>query len=102
MKKLLKYLFWVSYYCFLPTPRSLEGYLIRGMRKRWPWKKFKPCVYHNDDGGFWQIWLSNDRGYTSADKALVGVDLHFSMETGKVVGFNVYDERLADLTVQEE
>ena len=97
MIKLFKYLFWVVYYWALPTPRSFEGCLHWGTRTKWPWIKFKPFVWHNDDSGFWHVWLSNEGSHTVAGKALVNVDIHISKETGKVVGFDVKDEVLVDL-----
>ena len=91
--KTLKYLFWVAYYSFGPRPKGLKAYRRRDQRTRSPWRKFKPYLYHNNGGKFWQIRLANDEAYTITCKTL-DVQLHISEETGEVVGFDVTDRSL--------
>ncbi len=91
--KLLRYLFWITYYSLQPPPKDLAACLKRGERTWSPWRKFRPSVHYNDGGRFWQIWLANDPSYTITCKTL-DVALHISEETGEVVGFDVSDRSL--------
>lgn len=93
MGKFIRWLFWNVVYVGRHQPGELGAYLDRRMRCRWPWKKFNPSVYHNDDGNEWHVYLSGERSYTRARQALK-VDLHIGMETGQIVGFDVWDENL--------
>lgn len=90
--KFVTWLFWRVCYAFRPTPRSFEGYLLRGMRTWWPWKKFRPSVWHNDDGKEWEIYLTDERSHTV--RRTIAVDCHIGMESGDIVGFDVWDETL--------
>ncbi len=91
--KTLKYLFWVAYYLLQPRPKDLAACMKRDQRTRSPWQKFKPYIYHNNGGKFWEIRLANDQSYTITCKTL-DVELHISEKTGKVVGFDVTDRSL--------
>lgn len=92
MTKFIRWLFWnAAYLCY--RPKAFEAYLESRMRCRWPWRKFKPVTYHNDYGGMWHVWLSDERCYTEPPRTLK-VDLHIGFESGKVVGFDVWDEDL--------
>ena len=94
MYRFLRYLFWRLYYLPQRRSRDLASYLIRGQRCWWPWRKFRPSVYHNDDGRCWQIWFANDRAHTLAGKPVVLADVDVSMETGAIVGLTIYDTDL--------
>jgi hypothetical protein len=58
----------------------------------WPWKKFRPSVWHNDDGDQWEIYLADERSFTRPQT--IQVDCQIGMESGNIVGFVVYDETL--------
>ena len=93
--KTITWLFWRFFYFFrnrLPGQQDLAYYLIMGKRCWYPWKKFKPSVYRNDDGKMWQIWFSEEEAYT--ERCFVDVECHIGMESGKIVGFDIWDEML--------
>lgn len=96
LTRFVRWLFWKAYYLPQPRPRDLGAYLIRGTRTRWPWKKFHPNVWHNDDGNMWEVWLADEQSYTVSGQSMP-VELHISMETGRVMGFNVWDETLLQM-----
>ncbi len=93
MNKFTYWLFWRVVYCFRRTPRTFDGYLTRAIRCWWPWKKFQPSAFHNDDGNQWHIYLVDEQSYTVSRQSLQ-VELHIGMETGEITGFNVWDETL--------
>ena len=62
------------------------------MRTQWPWRNFRPSVWHNDDGGMWHIYLTGERSFT--EPRTINVDCHIGMESGNIIGFNVWDETL--------
>ena len=92
IRKFATWLFWRVYYTFRFRPSSLEAFLRRGMRTRWPWKKFRPSVWHNDDGDEWHVYLTDEQSYT--EPRTISLDCHVGMESGNIVGFDVWDERL--------
>lgn len=92
--KTMRWLFWRVVYLFRPQPKELLPYLLRGERLRPPWWKFEPYVWHNPDGMMWHVYLADERSYTRPDQTL-RVELHIGEESGRVVGFNVFDESLA-------
>lgn len=96
MIRFTRWLFWTVAYAFLPKPATLDEALLRGRRTWWPWKQFKPCCYHNDDGGFWQVWFADDEAHTVSSQRL-RADVDVSMETGEIVGLTIYDYDLNSL-----
>lgn len=92
MRKILKYLFWKTVYCFRPRPKTFNGVMLKMTRCWSPWWKFKPHCFHNDDGGYWEVWFENDSGYS--ERRTINVSAHISRETGRVVGVQIYDEDL--------
>ena len=70
----------------------LEGYLIRATRTRWPLRKFKPSVWHNDDGNMWHVYLTGEQHFVS--RRTLNLDVYVGEESGDVVGFDVWDENL--------
>lgn len=98
--RLLLYLFWNLLYAPQRRPRDLGLWLVRIDRTRWPWRRFQPGVYHNDDGRLWEVWLADDRSHVKSQVPML-VDLELSMETGEVVGFKVRDETLRRIAEQD-
>ena len=92
LRKFTVWLFWWLYYACRPAPRDLFPRLDRAMRTRPPWWKFRPCVWHNDDGDHWHVMLTDERAYTKS--RTIKLDCHIGMESGNIVGFNVWDETL--------
>ena len=95
------WLFWTAYYLPQPRARDLGAYLIRGTRTRRPWKRFRPNVWHNDDGNMWEVWLTDEESH-AVSKQSMQVELHISMVTGKVTGFTVWDETLRKMIDESE
>jgi len=93
VSKFLRWLFWNAVYCCRRRPTELESYLTRTMRCWWPWKKFQPSAWHNDDGNLWHIHLTDEQSYTVSRRTLQ-VELHIGFESGEITGFNVWDENL--------
>jgi len=65
----------------------------RSIRTWPPWRKFRPGVWHNDEGKEWHIFLSGEQAYT--ERRTIEVDAHICEETGRIVGFDVWDSTLA-------
>jgi len=91
--KYMRWAFWRVVYLFLRKPRDLTDWLTKSERIRPPWWQFRPNVWHNDDGRMWHVWLDNESAYTKSEQDL-RVELHVGQETGRIVGFNVWDENL--------
>ena len=79
------WLFWTVFYSVRPRERNLDKWLKRVERTRWPWWRFKPCVWQNDHGRFWDIHLLNESSYTAM--RTITVPVHISEETGKIKKF---------------
>lgn len=99
MIRFLKYIFWNLRYLFSAPDEDLEACLTRMRRTCWPWRKFGPHVWHNDDGRFWEIYLSNEQDYTDTGWTL-RVDLCIGMETGDIVGMKISDRALKRLAAE--
>lgn len=96
MTRFLLYLFWNLLYLPQRRPRDFTAYIERSIRTRWPWRKFRPNIWHNDDGGFWEIYFSNERAHSAAG-VRIPVDIQYCVDTGKVTGLIVYDSDLKQL-----
>lgn len=94
MKKFVTWVFWTVCYVCRSVPRSLEGYLLRGTRTRWPWRKFRPSVWHNDDGSMWHVYLTDEEHFVQ--RRTLNLDVYVGQESGDVVGFDVWDENLKE------
>lgn len=92
MLKLLRWAFWNAVYGVRPRPYWLKDWITRHQRTAWPWRKFKPYVFHNDAGRQWDICLRPEPAYTT--RATLQVECDFDQETGVVTGFTVWDEVL--------
>ncbi len=90
MSRLLKYIFWKLRYLFSGPDNDLAACMNRLDRTKWPWRKFRPGAWHNDDGYNWEVWLDDEQSYTASNVPLV-VDVQYGMETGKVVGVKIRD-----------
>ena len=94
--KLLRWLFWNAVYLVRPRPRTLVGMLDKSMRTTWPWRRFHPAVWHNDDGKQWEIILEHESSYSR--EIDLPVWAHFAQpENGgppRIVGMTIWDERL--------
>ena len=96
--KHLRWLFWNAAYVFLiPRPKSLHEALVRGERCRSPWWGFKPCVYHNEIGRYWEIWFEDEESYAEVGGLLELRTLSRSSKDGRVTGIQISDEELKEL-----
>lgn len=92
MIKFFKWLFWRSFYLCVPSPRNFDKYMRRAIRCRWPWAVFQPSLYHCDVLKEWQVYFGGDRSYTT--DITVTLDVHVSLEDGRIVGLEIPDELL--------
>ena len=92
MTKTVKWLFFLAWYLFRQKPKDFAGYLKMLERRRSPWWKFRPCVYHNDDDKQWEIWFEDESSY--GESRLWNVTVHVGQESGRVTGVLVCDEAL--------
>ncbi len=99
MWKFAIWLFWTLYYACRPSPRSFDDKMSRMLRTWWPWRKFRPSVWHNDDGAMWHIYLTDERTFSRLQT--IKVDCQIGMESGNIVGFNVWDETLQAVKAKE-
>lgn len=95
MIRFLKWCFWNLWYLPQPRGKRLGKWLLRTERTWWPWRKFRPSVWHNDDGRCWEVYLLDEQSHTVCKRVLM-VDLHIGMDTGKVVGMDIYDCDICD------
>jgi hypothetical protein len=86
----LRWLFWRAYYLLPPYPRDLSGFLLFQRRTRCPWKKFKPYMYHSDNGEHWDVWFNDAMCYTK--RVSLPVEIDVCNETGQIVGLTIFDE----------
>lgn len=98
--KYFRWLFWNAYY--LPQfrqPRKLSQWLTRVKRTQWPWWKFKPHLFRNDDGRQWEIYFSNASAVYSRET--ITLDVGRDMDTGEIVAFTIYDEVMRAVKARE-
>ncbi len=93
--KWLRWIMWSLLYAARPRPKELAGYLRQTERTWPPWRKFRPNVYRSDEGKEWHVWFRDERAYTISRQSLQ-VDLHIGMESGEIVGLDIWDESLKD------
>ncbi len=91
MTKLLRWIFWNIAYMFRRRPKEFAAFLLWGSRCYWQ-RKFRPYLWHNDDGSQWQVYFTEERDYVQLDN--LSCDLHIGMETGDIVGLTIHDENL--------
>lgn len=101
VRKFLSYFFWNLGYCFRLEEKDFGAFLLRSNRTRWPWKKFRPSVWYNEDGRQWEIYFTNERSYAVLNNQL-SVELHVGMETGRVTGLTIWEEFLEGESRSEE
>lgn len=87
MTKFLRYIFWSVVYVFRPKAVTFDAYMLRGMRTMFPWKRFKPHVWYNEDGRQWEVYLTDESDYT--EYRTLSVVCHVGMDTGDIVGFTI-------------
>ena len=92
MNKFFQWLFWNTIYFFRPSPSDFRAFTIMLIRKRWPWKKWKPGCFYNEDGKQWEIYMVNEDYYVRA--ASIKADLHISIDSKKIVGLTIWDSEL--------
>lgn len=93
--KWFAWIFWTAAYAFRKTPADFQAHLLKGIRLRAPWWKFKPFVFRNEDGKQWEAWWGDEPSYAEiicGGKNFRG-EVHRSQTTNKIVGITVYDER---------
>lgn len=93
MRVIVQWMFWKTVYFMRRRPTTIEAVCVRAFRCRSPWWKFRPVVYHNDDGRMWHVYFTDERSYTDTRRRL-SVQCHIGEESGDIVGFNVFDEAL--------
>lgn len=109
MCKWLRWAFWNSWYvlkrCIQPKRDRIPlGELKTLMRQfercRWPWWKFKPHMYHNDEGKFWEICFEPEMDcmwYETIEvRALRACD-----QDNRIVGLKIPDRALAPVDTRE-
>ena len=89
---LVKWVFWSVAYWFVPQEKNLEAAVKRMVRTNYPYRKFKPCLMHNDAGRQWEIYFDNETDYV--ETRWIPVVAHIGRETGSIVGVNIYDDTL--------
>ncbi len=99
MIKFIVWLWWKVVYFLRPFPKDanlplaeIESYITMAHRTRWPWWKFKPIVWHNDDGNGWEIYFSDEGDYSEC--RTLKVDCCIGRDTGKIVGLYIPDKEL--------
>ena len=92
MTSYIRWAFWSVVYLFRIKPKDLDDWMLRTERTWKPWFKFKPHVWHNDNGKLWEIHLDNERNYSKTVN--ITLDVEVGLETGKIVGFRIYDSQL--------
>lgn len=93
ISRYLKWLFWTVVYAFRRRPKGFFSILKKALRCRRPWWKFRPSVYHNDEGREWEVFLANEDTYTRRC-CIPDCEVAISRETGHVIGVTLYDEIL--------
>lgn len=89
--KYVRWLFWNAV-ALVWRPKEFGPYLRLRAECMWPWRKFVPNVWHNDDCREWQIYLADEPTYTR--RQAMELEVHVSQETGRIVGFDIWDEHL--------
>lgn len=84
-------LWWRMFYWFR-KPRTLDEFIRMVRRTRAPWKRFKPSAWHCRHGKQWHIYLANEQYFV--EWRTIQVEVHVSMKTGDIVGFDIWDEML--------
>jgi hypothetical protein len=90
--KLLKHirsLLWRLYYKIFPV-KHLEEVVKHYDRTTSPYWKFKPFVYHNKDGKFWEILFKDTDYYASTEK--IDCVVYREDETLRIVGIKIKDK----------
>ena len=98
--KVIKWLFWNIAYIGR-RPKDLGAFLVKMERTSWPWRRFKPNVFHNDDGHQWEIYLTDQGSYTVSGVPL-RADVMFDHDTNAVVGMTIYDETLRMISERQQ
>lgn len=93
LMRYVKWAFWSVYYRTIPYPKSVEQIILRHVRTTSPWYKFSPYVRHDNDWNAWQIYLSDESYYVKPSQS-IKVNVHISFDSGKIIGFSIYDESL--------
>ena len=91
-KRFLVWLFWIVVYLCRPRPRDFGAFMVRIERTWPPWWKFRPSVWHNDDGGLWEVYLTEESSYV--EDRTFHLTCHIGQKTRRITGFIVYDEEL--------
>lgn len=95
MDTALKYFawaWWCLFYAVTPRPKDLGDFIISHSRRRVPWWKFKPNVYHSDDGKQWRVSFKGEDSYTRTMQ--LQVEARIDRETEEIVGLTIWDEIL--------
>ncbi len=88
----LRWIFWTGAYACRAKPGDLAGYLLRSKRTRPPRWKFRPSLFHNENGKQWEIRFDDESSYSRRE--VLQVEVQRGMETGRIVGLTIWDEKL--------
>jgi len=92
--KYIEWLFWVVFYSIKPIEKNIEGLSIRYLRIRYPFKKFKPFLYRNEEGKQWEIYFKDDDSYFISTKSNINVGVHVSYLNDEITSLTIFDEEL--------
>ena len=87
------WLFWRAVYLFDFRRLGLKQWIVMAQRTKSPWWKWQPNASHNEHGKMWHVWLDDEPAYTEARRTIT-VDVHVGLDSGRIVGFDVWDEDL--------
>ena len=91
--KYLQWVYWNLHYWRHPNKsRDFTLYIEELMRCRWPWRKFKPCAYHNNAGQQWHVYLFD--GMPVYSRETITLEVGRCHKTGRVLEFTIWDEKL--------
>lgn len=93
----VRWFLWTLWYLPQPKPREFQAIMRRMIRLHRPWWKFRPYVWHSDDGNQWEVCFSGDNDYCIGHEMLK-VRVSVSRDTGQVVSLRIYDEELKKLS----
>lgn len=85
----VRWILWKAFYAISGTSTNLDDFIKELERTRPPWWKFRPGMFHNDEGRCWEIAFG-DESYFS-QHGIVKCELLIGRESGQVVG--PYDQR---------
>lgn len=96
--KYIKFILWNIYYLFVPKSDNIVLWLRRDLRCRFP-RKFKPCLWHNEEGKQWEIVFTQESPVSQQMRLQVTADI--GQDSGNIVGLTIWDETLRDVDMEK-